>query len=72
MTSTKKKITRGMTFADVLSISPRAGEIMFQYGLHCIGCHLSPYETVEEGSKTHGLSDKQIDEMIEKINKVGK
>jgi len=66
------KITKDMTFADALSKVPEAAAIMMEFGLHCIGCHLSPYETIEEGSRGHNLTDKQIDEMIAKINKVKK
>jgi hybrid cluster-associated redox disulfide protein len=64
------KINKEMTFAEVLNVSPDSAKIMFEYGLHCIGCHLSPYETVDQGGKAHGLTDEQITEMVEKINKI--
>jgi hybrid cluster-associated redox disulfide protein len=52
-----------------LDIKPDAASIMFEFGLHCIGCNLSPYETIEQGAKSHGLSDKNIKDMLDKINK---
>lgn len=61
-------ITKDMTFAEALTIKPDAAEIMFEFGLHCIGCHLSPYETIEQGAKSHGLNDKDIKNMLDKIN----
>ena len=61
-----------MSFSEILSICPPAGEILFGYGLHCIGCHLSPMETLEEGAKAHGLSDSQIKEIVDKLNKLMK
>ena len=62
-------ITKEMTFAEALEIKPDAAKIMFEFGLHCIGCHFSPYETIEQGAKSHGLEDKDIKEMLNKINK---
>lgn len=68
-----KKITgpinKKMIIGDVAEKYPEAVEIMFKYGLHCIGCHVSPFETIEQGSLAHGLSEKQIDEMIKEMNR---
>ncbi len=63
------KVTRKNTFAEALEAKPEAAEIMFKYGLHCIGCMFSPMETIEEGGKAHGLSDQDIEEMLEELNK---
>ncbi len=63
------KLTKDMSFADLLSQHPEAAEVLFEYGLHCIGCQLSPMETIEQGAKAHGLSDSDINKMIEKMNK---
>ena len=62
-------ITKESSFEEALSKKPEAAEIMFKYGLHCIGCMFSPLESVEEGAKAHGLSDKEIEEMLKEINK---
>ncbi|MBW2988109.1 disulfide oxidoreductase [Candidatus Woesearchaeota archaeon] len=63
------RINKDMTFAEILSHCPECGEVLFKFGLHCIGCHLSPAETLEQGAKAHGLSDSQVDEMIKELNK---
>ncbi len=63
------KITGKTTFAELLSVCPPAGEILFGYGLHCIGCHMSAEESIENGARAHGLSDSQISDMLDKINK---
>ncbi|MBS3107494.1 DUF1858 domain-containing protein [Candidatus Woesearchaeota archaeon] len=65
-----KKANKKMTFAEILDARPDAAEIMMKYGLHCIGCAAAHFETVEEGCKAHGISDKNIDKMIEEINKL--
>ena len=74
-TATKKKttkkllITRDMNIGEVLQIAPEAAEIMMMYGLHCIGCHVSFYESIEMGAKAHGLTEDLIDNMVEDMNK---
>lgn len=65
---TEDKITRKTTLGETISKVPKAGRIMFEYGLHCIGCHIAAYETIEDGCRAHGMTEEQIDEMIEKIN----
>ncbi len=65
-------ITKGMTLGEVVQKYPQAAFVMMQYGLHCIGCHVSAWETVEQGAMGHGLSPKQVDEMVAQMNKVAK
>ena len=54
---------------DVIKKYPEAAEIMFKSGLYCIGCPVAMMETIEDGAKSHGFSDEQIDKMIDEINK---
>jgi len=63
-----KKITKEMTFGEILKLCPDSAEILFSYGLHCIGCHIAVVETLEQGCKAHGLSDEDIDAIVNKIN----
>ena len=58
-----------MTLGDIVMKHPEAAEIMLKYGLHCIGCHVANWETVEQGAMAHGMNEKEIAEMIQKINK---
>ncbi len=64
----KQKITRQTIIADAVKINPMAPQIMFSYGLHCIGCHVSLWETIEQGCMGHGMDSKQIDKMVEELN----
>ncbi len=64
------KITKDMTIEEVLNKCPDAAEIMFNYGLHCIGCHVAASESLEDGAKAHGLKAKQIADMVREINKI--
>ena len=69
--TTKKKeevITKDTLIGDAVMKNPQAAEIMFEYGLHCLGCGGAMMETIEMGAKAHGISDEQIEEMVKKIN----
>lgn len=65
----KQLINKKMTIGDVAEKYPQAVEIMAKYGLHCIGCHVSPFESIEQGCLAHGLSSKDIDKMVDEMNK---
>ena len=62
-----RDITKTMTFGELLSEYPQAGRVLAEKGLHCIGCHIAVTESVEDGARVHGLSDAEIDAMIEEI-----
>ncbi|RME54261.1 DUF1858 domain-containing protein [Candidatus Woesearchaeota archaeon] len=62
------KITKDMLISEAIQRSPESIEIMMKYGLHCVGCHVSAFESIEDGAKAHGMSDKEIDEMMKEIN----
>lgn len=53
---------------DVALESPDAAELLQLYGLHCISCFASAFDTLEMGAKVHGMSDEDVTKMIEEIN----
>jgi hybrid cluster-associated redox disulfide protein len=63
------KITRKTKLSELLSKNPEAAEILFESGMSCIGCPMAMQETLEEGCSSHGMSEKEIDELIKKLNK---
>jgi hybrid cluster-associated redox disulfide protein len=65
----KGKVTKNMTFAEILEKHPESADVLFESGLHCIGCGAAMYETLEQGCQAHGMSKKEIDDLIKKINK---
>ncbi len=65
----KKSIKKDMTFAQILTKNPELMNTLFEHGLHCIGCHMSAYETIEQGCLVHGMNNKEIDALVEKLNK---
>lgn len=62
-------INKTTKISKAISLNKKAPEIFFKYGLHCIGCALSAEETIEQGAKAHGLSEKQISSLIKELNK---
>ena len=53
---------------DIVSKFPSSVPIMLEYGLHCVGCHVNAFETLEQGCRGHGMPEEEIEEMIERIN----
>lgn len=66
------KITKDMMIMEVLQKFPKTGEVFMELGVHCIGCIAASGETVEQGLKAHGKDDKEIDEIMKKMNKAVK
>jgi hybrid cluster-associated redox disulfide protein len=69
---TKQLVTKTMLIGEIASKYPRAVEVMFRHGMHCIGCGMTAYESLEQGCMAHGMSEEEIDRMVEDINKVVK
>ena len=66
------KITRKTNMNELLMKKPELAGILFQSGMGCIGCPMAGSETLEDGCKVHGMTDKQIDKLIEKLNNINK
>lgn len=66
------QITKDMTLGEVVSKYPKAAEVMLKHGLHCVGCHVASYETVEEGASAHGFDKKQLKKLLDDMNKAVK
>ncbi len=64
-----KKITKKTKLNEILKINPDVAEILFEAGLSCIGCPMAMQETLEEGCLAHGMNQKEIDELIERLNR---
>ncbi len=61
-------VTKDMLLGSVVAEHPEAAAVMLAYGLHCVGCFANAYDTVEVGAQVHGMSDVEVDEMVEKVN----
>lgn len=63
------KITKKTKLSELIKENPKAAEILFGQGLSCIGCPMAMQETLEQGCLAHGMSKKDIDELIKRLNK---
>ena len=63
------KIGREMSIVRILSEYPLAREAFKRNGIEFIGKDLSPLESLEKVGKGNGLSDRQIEKIVNEINK---
>ena len=61
----KKKITKDMTFAELIKLNKGAAEKLSNRGLFCGGCPMAQFETIENGARAHGVD---VKELIKELN----
>lgn len=61
-------VTKDMIMGDIIGKYPVAVPILLNYGLHCVGCHVNAFETLEQGTAGHGMSQDEVDEMLKEVN----
>jgi hybrid cluster-associated redox disulfide protein len=64
------KITKDSNLGEVVYRYPDVAEVLMDYGLHCVGCMLNAYDSIEAGAQVHGMTDQEIEEMVARINEV--
>ena len=64
-----KGINGSTRIMDIADLNPQAADLLMEIGFHCMGCHMSMIETLEEGCIAHGMSEKDIKELIKRLNK---
>ena len=64
-----KKITKKTAMNKILEENEKATEILFESGMGCVGCSMAMQETLGDGCKAHGMSDKEINKLVEKLNR---
>lgn len=62
------KIGKKTPIMDLINKNPEVVPILLGYGLHCVGCSFSQFDTLEAGAKMHGMSDEDIKLMIKDVN----
>ena len=61
-------ITRDMTLGELVEKYPQAVEVMLKRGMHCIGCHMAAWETIEQGAAGHGITGKKLEKLLKEMN----
>ncbi|MBI2597206.1 DUF1858 domain-containing protein [Candidatus Daviesbacteria bacterium] len=63
------RLKKDMPILEIAEKSPKAVELLAMYGLHCTNCFFNNSETLEDGARLHGMTDKETDLMVEEINR---
>lgn len=71
MKKQKTEITKDIMIGDLVAYYPELGQVLMEeYGFHCIGCMAAGMETLEQGAQVHGMGPKDIEKMLEDLNKL--
>jgi len=65
-----QKITKDTNIGEIVQKYPEVIDTLTGFGVHCVGCHVSSFESLEMGFKGHGMGDEQIEEAVKKLNEV--
>jgi hybrid cluster-associated redox disulfide protein len=55
------EITADSTIYDLLKAKPDSAEVLFKFGMGCVGCAISRGETIREAAMVHGIP---LDELL--------
>lgn len=66
----RTKISPDTNIADLVFKYPQVVETLMAFGLHCVGCFASQFDTIGQGAQIHGMSKEEIDEMLKEVEKV--
>lgn len=66
-TTGSSPIQKDILIGELLEKYPETGEALARHGFHCIGCMLSPYETLEAGAAVHGIP---LTPLLADLNKI--
>ena len=61
-------LTKSDLLLNVSQESPRAAELLAEYGLHCLTCFFNEFDTLEMGAQVHGMTQEEVADMITEIN----
>jgi len=60
-------ISKENTIEEVVKKYPESVMVFMKHGLHCVGCHVSAFESIEEGAMAHGID---VDALVSDLNKI--
>ncbi len=61
----RKRFKPQTPLTEVLEAGRIYNQILISFGLHCYGCPLTAYETIEQAAQVHGID---LDFLLEKLN----
>ncbi len=61
-------ITAQTNIMEVVHNYPEAVPVLMEAGLHCIGCQLSLFDSVEQGCALHGMDSQAVENLVKEMN----
>ena len=58
-------ITKDMSIGEVVRKHPETVPVFMQHGLHCLGCAIASFESIEQGAQAHGMD---VDALMQGLN----
>jgi hybrid cluster-associated redox disulfide protein len=58
-------ISADSTIYDLLKTKPESAEVLFKFGMGCIGCAIAQGETIREAAMAHGIP---LDELLSALD----
>jgi hybrid cluster-associated redox disulfide protein len=66
-------VTKSMSIGDVVQKHPETVPVFMKHGLHCLGCAIASFESIEQGAQAHGIdTDALVKGLNEAIAVAGK
>jgi iron-sulfur cluster assembly accessory protein len=66
-------INKDTIISEILTINPNKSalltEMLMDFGIHCVGCGASTFETLGQGVLGHGYTEDQLTKLVEDLNK---
>lgn len=59
------EITKEMLIGDLVRKYPKSAEVLYTFGLHCVGCPSAQAESLEEAAYVHGFD---VNQLVVKLN----
>ena len=64
-------ITKDSLIVEAVEKYPEIAPALLEAGVACVGCHISHFETLEQGLSGHGgYSEKQVSKIVKMLNEL--
>ena len=54
------ELTADSTIYDLLKAKPESAEVLFKFGMGCVGCAIARGETIREAAEAHGVPIQEL------------
>jgi hybrid cluster-associated redox disulfide protein len=61
-------VNKDMTISEILSLNENMAAILMREGMHCVTCPSSLGESLADAATVHGMSEDELDDLIERMN----